>query len=225
MAEESFVDLGFARVDTGRSRRCGFPEVIYGGGKTPADVMAIARTVLSRDSVLLVTRAGRRHFDAVAAEFPVAVWHDRARCITIEIEPLPRNGGTVGGICAGTSDLRVAEEAAVTLEVFGNNVDRITDVGVAGIHRLIAVRDRMEACAVLIVVAGMEGALPSAVAGLVSRPVIAVPTSVGYGASFGGLAALLGMLNSCGSGVTVVNIDNGFGAGYAAAQINRGFQR
>jgi NCAIR mutase (PurE)-related protein len=124
-------------------------------------------------------------------------------------------------ICAGTSDLPVAEEAAVTLEIFGNHVDRISDVGVAGVHRLIAVRERLEACAVLIVVAGMEGALPSAVAGLVSKPVIAVPTSVGYGASFGGLAALLGMLNSCGSGVTVVNIDNGFGAAYAAAQINR----
>jgi rhodanese-related sulfurtransferase/phosphoribosylcarboxyaminoimidazole (NCAIR) mutase len=139
----------------------------------------------------------------------------------VEREPLPRLGGSVGVLCAGTSDLPVAEEAAVTLEIFGNQVERISDVGVAGVHRLIAARDRMEACNVLIVVAGMEGALPSAVAGLVSKPVIAVPTSVGYGASFGGLAALLGMLNSCGSGVTVVNIDNGFGAAYAAATINR----
>ena len=134
---------------------------------------------------------------------------------------MPKRGGTVGVICAGTSDLPVAEEAVVTLEFFGNRVLRVNDVGVAGIHRLLAVRDKLEACSVLIVVAGMEGALPSAVAGLTSKPIVAVPTSVGYGASFGGLAALLGMLNSCGSGVTVVNIDNGFGAAYAAAQINR----
>jgi NCAIR mutase (PurE)-related protein len=139
----------------------------------------------------------------------------------VELSPLPRRAGTIGIICAGTSDLPVAEEAAITAEIFGNPVERITDVGVAGLHRLLAVRDQLEACSVLIVVAGMEGALPSAVAGLVSKPVIAVPTSVGYGASFGGVAALLGMLNSCGSGVTVVNIDNGFGAAYAAAQINR----
>jgi NCAIR mutase (PurE)-related protein len=139
----------------------------------------------------------------------------------MEREALPKVGGVVGVICAGTSDLPIADEAAITLEIFGNRVERITDVGVAGIHRLLAARDPLEACSVLIVVAGMEGALPSAVAGLVSKPVIAVPTSVGYGASFGGLAALLGMLNSCGSGVTVVNIDNGFGAAYAAAQINR----
>lgn len=224
MANESFVDLGFARVDTDRNRRCGFPEVVYGDGKTPADVLLIARTILERDPVLLVTRASRSQFEAVAAEYSVAVFHERARCITVEREPLPKKGGTVGVICAGTSDLPVAEEAAVTLEVFGNHVERIADVGVAGIHRLLAARDRLETCSVLIVVAGMEGALPSAVAGLVSKPVIAVPTSVGYGASFGGLAALLGMLNSCGSGVTVVNIDNGFGAAYAAATINRGFR-
>jgi NCAIR mutase (PurE)-related protein len=149
------------------------------------------------------------------------MFHPRARCITAERTPLPKYDGAVGVLCAGTSDLPVAEEAALTLEIFGNRVERIHDVGVAGIHRLLAERARMEACHVLVVVAGMEGALPSAVAGLVSRPVIAVPTSVGYGASFGGLAALLGMLNSCGSGVTVVNIDNGFGAAYAAAQINR----
>ncbi len=141
--------------------------------------------------------------------------------MSIERTPLPRVGGTVGVVCAGTSDLPVAEEAAVTLELFGNRVLRINDVGVAGIHRLLAVRDKLEACTVLIVVAGMEGALPSAVAGLTSKPVVAVPTGVGYGASLGGIAALLGMLNSCGSGVTVVNIDNGFGAAYAAAQINR----
>ncbi len=170
---------------------------------------------------MLGTRASREHFAAVAAEIPGAVYHERARCIVVENAPLPRLTGRVGVICAGTTDLPVAEEAAVTLETFGNPVERITDVGVAGLHRLLAVRDRLEACRVLVVVAGMEGALPSVVAGLVSVPVIAVPTSVGYGASFGGLAALLGMLNSCGSGVTVVNIDNGFGAAYAAAAINR----
>ena len=218
---EAFVDLGFARVDTDRARRCGFPEVVYAAGKTPGEVAAIARCILAETGVLLVSRATEQHFEAVAAECPDAQWHGRACCITVENEPLPKNHGVVGVVCAGTSDLPVADEAAVTLELFGNHVERITDVGVAGIHRLIAERDRLEACNVLIVVAGMEGALPSAVAGLVSKPIIAVPTSVGYGASFGGLAALLGMLTSCGSGVTVVNIDNGFGAAYAAATINR----
>lgn len=216
-----FVDLGYARIDTDRARRCGFPEVIFGAGKTPAEVLGIVRTILLNSKVVLATRVTRLHFEALTAEFPQAVFHERAGCITVELEPLAKLHGTIGVICAGTSDLPVADEAAVTLEVFGNCVDRICDVGVAGIHRLLAVRDRLEACNVLIVVAGMEGALPSAVAGLVSKPVIAVPTSVGYGASFGGIAALLGMLNSCGSGVTVVNIDNGFGAAYAAAQINR----
>ena len=218
---DGFTDLGFARVDSDRARRCGFPEVIFGAGKTPADVLAIGREILAKERVLLVSRASEEQHRALAAEFPAARWHARARCITMEMEPLPKNDGVVGIICAGTSDLPVADEAAVTLEIFGNRVERITDVGVAGIHRLLAERDRLEACNVLIVVAGMEGALPSVVGGLVDKPVIAVPTSVGYGASFGGLAALLGMLNSCGSGVTVVNIDNGFGAAYAAAQINR----
>ena len=216
-----FVNLGFARVDTDRRRRCGFPEVIFCQGKTPVEVAAIAQTILAHDPVVLGTRATPEHFAAVAAALPEARYHDRARCLVVERAPLPKSTGTVGVLCAGTSDLPVAEEAAVTLETFGQTVERITDVGVAGLHRLLAVRDRLDACRVLIVVAGMEGALPSVVAGLVSVPVIAVPTSVGYGASFGGLAALLGMLNSCGSGVTVVNIDNGFGAAYAAAQINR----
>jgi NCAIR mutase (PurE)-related protein len=218
---EPFVDLGFARVDTDRARRCGFPEVIFGAGKTPEEVVAIGRVLLEKNGVLLVSRASEAQHHALAASFPTTRWHARARCLTVELTPWPKCEGVVGVICAGTSDLPVADEAAVTLEIFGNPVDRIADVGVAGVHRLMAVRDRLEACTVLIVVAGMEGALPSAVAGLVSKPVIAVPTSVGYGASFGGLAALLGMLNSCGSGVTVVNIDNGFGAAYAAAQINR----
>jgi NCAIR mutase (PurE)-related protein len=217
---ESFVDLGFARVDTDRTRRCGFPEVIFGANKTPEEVTAIARVILEKDGVLLVSRANEAQHVALAGAFPTAKWHARARCLTVELTPRPKLNGVIGVICAGTSDLPVAEEAKVTLEVFGNRVEQITDVGVAGIHRLLAVRDRLEACNAVIVVAGMEGALPSAVAGLISKPVIAVPTSVGYGASFGGVAALLGMLNSCGSGVTVVNIDNGFGAAYAAAQIN-----
>jgi len=221
MKTDGFVDLGFARVDTDRRRRCGFPEVIFGLGKEPGHVAAIAREILKKDPVLLVTRSTPEQYAAVVAEFPQAQHHIRARAITIELEPLPKLEGLIGVICAGTSDLPVAEEAAVTLDLFGNRVERIHDVGVAGIHRLLAVQDRLEACSVLVVVAGMEGALPSAVAGLVSKPVIAVPTSVGYGASFGGVAALLGMLTSCGSGVTVVNIDNGFGGAFAAAQINR----
>jgi NCAIR mutase (PurE)-related protein len=217
----SFVDLGFARVDTDRQRRCGFPEVVFGAGKTPKEVVGIAVVLVETHGLFLASRVTAEHYEALAAVFPDARWNERARCLSVERMPMPRRGGTVGVVCAGTSDLPVAEEAAVTLEFFGNRVLRVHDVGVAGIHRLLAVRDKLESCSVLIVVAGMEGALPSAVAGLTSKPVIAVPTSVGYGASFGGLAALLGMLNSCGSGVTVVNIDNGFGAAYAAAQINR----
>ena len=218
---DGFTDLGFARVDTDRRRRCGFPEVIFGMGKTAEQVVAIARVILEKENVLLVSRATGEQWRAVVAEFPEARWHERARCITVERVALPKLGGTIAVVCAGTSDMPVAEEAVVTLEIFGNTVERITDVGVAGLHRLLAVRDRLESANVVIVVAGMEGALPSAVAGLVSKPVIAVPTSIGYGASFGGVAALLGMLTSCGSGVTVVNIDNGFGAAFAAAQINR----
>lgn len=218
---DGFTDIGFAKVDTDRRARCGFAEVIFGQGKTPAQVLAIARVILEKEPVVLISRATAEQYAVVASELPDAVWHASARCITIERGELPALSGIVAIVCAGTSDLPVADEAAVTLQIFGATVQRITDVGVAGIHRLLAVRETLEAATVIIVVAGMEGALPSAVAGLVSRPIIAVPTSVGYGASFGGLAALLGMLNSCGSGVTVVNIDNGFGAAYAAAQILR----
>jgi pyridinium-3,5-biscarboxylic acid mononucleotide synthase len=218
---DGFTDLGFARVDTDRRRRCGFPEVIFGLGKTPEQIAAIARVILKKDPVLLVSRANDAQYEAVLTAFPEARWHSEARCITVERPPLPKLNGRIAVVCAGTSDIPVAEEAAVTLELFGNHVERITDVGVAGIHRLLAVRDQLDAANVVIVIAGMEGALPSAVAGLISKPVIAVPTSIGYGVSFHGVAALLGMLNSCGSGVTVVNIDNGFGAAYAAAQINR----
>jgi hypothetical protein len=217
----SFVDLGFARVDTDRLNRRGFPEVIFCAGKLPEQVLSIARTLVETDGLVLGTRATPEHIEAVAAEFPDAHFHAIARCITIIRRPLPALPGRVAVVCAGTSDIPVAEEAAVTLETFGSVVDRISDVGVAGIHRLLAVRERLEGANAVIVAAGMEGALPSAVAGLISKPVIAVPTSVGYGASFGGIAALLGMLNSCGSGVTVVNIDNGFGAAYAAANISR----
>ena len=216
-----FVDLGFARVDLDRRRRTGFPEVIFGPGKTPAEVARIAQVILEREPILLATRISREQFESVQAEFPAAVFHERARCLTIEHAPLAKLKLPVAVVAAGTSDLAVAEEAAVTLDIFGNEVLRIYDAGVAGLHRLLVETDRLRECAVLIVVAGMEGALPSVVAGLVDKPVIAVPTSAGYGASFGGLAALLGMLNSCASGVTVVNIDNGFGAAYAAAQINR----
>ena len=221
MTTGGFTDLGFARVDTDRRRRCGFPEVVFGLRKTPEQVAAIAQVILKDEPVLLVSHATEDQWRAVIVEFPDARFHRSARCITVERTPLPKLSGHIAIVCAGTSDLPIADEAAVTLEIFGNQVERITDVGVAGLHRLLAVRDRIEAANVVIVVAGMEGALPSAVAGLVSKPVIAVPTSIGYGASFGGVAALLGMLNSCGSGVTVVNIDNGFGAAYAAAQINR----
>ena len=214
------ADLGFAQVDTHRALRKGFPEVIFGTNKTPEQVVRIAAKLLEHGQRILVTRVTAQHARALRKKFKRAVYHETARCVTIEKKPLPKRSGTIVVICAGTSDLPVAEEAAVTAEIMGNRVERIIDVGVAGLHRLLNQLDVIQRASVLIVVAGMEGALPSVVAGLVAKPVIAVPTSVGYGASFGGLAALLGMLNSCGSGVTVVNIDNGFGAGYASSQIN-----
>ena len=214
------ADLGFAQVDTHRALRKGFPEVIFGAGKTPEQVVRIAAKILECEQRILVTRIHGEQARALRRKFNRAVHHEAARCVTIEKSPLPRRPGAIAVLCAGTSDLPVAEEAAVTADIMGNRVERIYDVGVAGLHRLLRRLELIQSANVLVVVAGMEGALPSVVAGLVSRPVIAVPTSVGYGASFGGLAALLGMLNSCGSGVTVVNIDNGFGAGYAAAQIN-----
>jgi pyridinium-3,5-biscarboxylic acid mononucleotide synthase len=214
------ADLGFAQVDTHRALRKGFPEVIFGAGKTPEQVVRIAVKLLEHEQHVLVTRVTPEHARALRRKFRKAVYHSTARCVTIEKKPLPKRPGTIAVVCAGTSDLPVAEEAAVTAEIMGNKVERISDVGVSGVHRLFGRLDKLQRASVVIVVAGMEGALPSVVAGLVSKPVIAVPTSVGYGASFHGLAPLLGMLNSCGSGVTVVNIDNGFGAGYAASQIN-----
>ena len=217
---QPFEDLGFARVDHDRAARKGFPEVIFGQGKTPAQVAAIAGRIVGHGHTLLVTRATPEAFDAVRAVIPDAVFHEQARIIERRSGELPRGAGTILVAVAGTSDIPVAEEAAVTAEVMNNPVDRLFDVGVAGLHRLLSARSRLEAARVVIVVAGMEGALPSVVGGLVRAPVVAVPTSVGYGASFGGVAALLGMLNSCAPGVAVVNIDNGFGAACIASQIN-----
>lgn len=214
------VEFDFAHVDTHRALRKGFPEVIFAAGKTAEQVVRIASAIFSQDQRLLITRVTQEHVTALLSAFPNAQHHSAARCVTIENAPGEKRAGVIAVLCAGTSDLPVAEEAAVTATVMGNTVERIYDVGVAGLHRLLRKLDQIQRANVVIVVAGMEGALPSVVAGLVSRPVIAVPTSIGYGANFGGLAALLGMLNSCGSGVTVVNIDNGFGAGYAASQIN-----
>lgn len=214
------ADLGYAQVDMHRALRKGFPEVIFGAGKTPEQVLGIAGRLLAAEQRVLVTRITAEHAQVVRRKFKRAVHHQMARCITIEKSPAPKRPGTIAIVCAGTSDLPVAEEAAVTAEIMGNVVERVADVGVAGVHRLLGRLETLQRANVVVVVAGMEGALPSVVAGLISKPVIAVPTSVGYGASFGGLAPLLGMLNSCGSGVVVVNIDNGFGAGYAASQIN-----
>jgi pyridinium-3,5-biscarboxylic acid mononucleotide synthase len=214
------ADLGFAQVDTHRALRKGFPEVIFGAGKTPTQVVRIAAKLIEHHERVLATRVTPEHARALRKKFKRAVHHELARCVTIERKPLPKRAGSIAVICAGTSDLPVAEEAAVTAEIMGNRVERVADAGVAGLHRLLGRLETIQQANVLVVVAGMEGALPSVVAGLVGKPVIAVPTSVGYGASFGGIAALLGMLNSCASGLTVVNIDNGFGAGYAASQIN-----
>ena len=214
------ADLGFAQVDTHRALRKGFPEIIFGQGKTPSQVVRIAAKLVEHNQRVLATRLGPEHARALQKKFKRAVHHELARCVTIEKKPLPKREGVIAVICAGTSDLPVAEEASVTAEIMGNRVERVNDVGVAGVHRLFSRLEVIQRANVVVVVAGMEGALPSVVSGLVDKPVIAVPTSVGYGASFGGIAALLAMLNSCASGVTVVNIDNGFGAGYAASQIN-----
>ena len=217
---EPVSDLGFAVVDTQRELRKGFPEVIFGAGKTPAQVVAISERLLKASGRVLVTRITPEHATAFRRRFKKGIHHEAARCLTVEKSPLPKRPGYVAVVAAGTSDLPVAEEAAVTAEFMGNTVRRIYDVGVAGLHRLLRRVDDLQAANVLIVVAGMEAALPSVVGGLVGKPLIGVPTSIGYGSHFGGLTALLGMLNSCASGLTVVNIDNGFGAGYAASQIN-----
>jgi pyridinium-3,5-biscarboxylic acid mononucleotide synthase len=220
LRQSPYEDLGFARVDHHRSLRQGFPEVIYGAGKTPDQIAAISERIVAAGHNLLVTRTGLDAYEAVRERLPAASFHEQARTITLRTAPLPPGRGTILVTAAGTADIPVAEEAGVSAEIMGNSVDRLYDVGVAGLHRLLSEQTRLAAAHVVIVVAGMEGALPSVVGGLVDVPVIAVPTSVGYGASFGGITALLAMLNSCASGVSVVNIDNGFGAAAIASSIN-----
>lgn len=221
MSNLPYEDIAFARIDHHRDLRLGFPEVILGQGKTASQISQIAERILTHSSNLLISRTTEEVFERVRVVAPDAEFHSEARMISVLRDKTERGDGVVAIISAGTSDIPVAEEAAVTATAMGNRVSRIYDVGVAGIHRLFGARPEFEKARVVVVVAGMEGALPSVVGGLVSVPVIAVPTSIGYGASFEGLAALLGMLNSCASNVTVVNIDNGFGAGFVASLINR----
>jgi NCAIR mutase (PurE)-related protein len=216
-----FTDLGTAHVDGHRSLRCGFPEVIFGPGKTPKDVVRIAAEILRKSDRVLMTRLEKPQIAAVTRRWKTARVHARARAVTIEKKKRSGGVGRVVVVSAGTSDIPVAEEAAVTAEITGSRVTTLYDVGVAGLHRLLGRRKEIQAARVVVCVAGMEGALPSVVAGLTDRPVVACPTSIGYGASFGGIAALLAMLNACAAGVAVVNIDNGFGAGYLASSINR----
>jgi len=214
-------ELGHSTLDTHRELRCGHPEVVYGAGKTPLQLIEISRALLQHSDRLLVTRTSDEAAALLCTEIPCAVHHPASGCVTVEPEDAGEGEGLVLVVCAGTSDLPVAEEAAVTARMLGARVERLNDVGVAGLHRLLGRTELLREAHALVVVAGMEGALPSVVGGLVERPVIAVPTSIGYGASLGGIAALLAMLNSCASGISVVNIDNGFGAGYQAALINR----
>jgi len=216
-----FENLGFARIDHHRAMRCGFPEVIFCAGKTTEQILRIAEAIIDKGADLLATRASDEVFAAMQARFPEVVCHTPARAVTLKQAARPAPPGTILILAAGTADIPVAEEARVTADIMDNKVETAYDVGVAGIHRLFSQQEAIQRANVLVAVAGMEGALPSVVGGLVSRPVIAVPTSVGYGASFGGIAPLLTMLNSCAAGVTVVNIDNGFGAGYVASLINR----
>ena len=221
MPDDRIHDLGYARLDTGRAARTGDPEVVYGAGKTPEQVVGILRALQAAhpERAVLATRLTDEAMTAVASGVPDAVVDAEARAVTVG--PLPEPAGLVAIVSAGTSDAPVAAEAALTARVYGAGAFRVNDVGVAGLHRVMAVRDELDAADCLVVVAGMEGALPSVVGGLTGTPLVAVPTSVGYGASFGGIAALLGMLNSCAPGVTVVNIDNGFGAGVFAARVAR----
>ena len=216
-----FEDIGFARVDHGRSTRQGFPEVVFGAGKTTAQIVGIVERLAARSPNVLITHTNAETFGEVRNVVTEAEWHESAHLIRIQRDKTELGVGVIAVVTAGTSDIPVAEEAALTAEAMGNRVERVWDVGVAGIHRVLAERELLQRARVVIVAAGMEGALPSVVGGLVSVPVVAVPTSIGYGASFGGVAALLGMLNSCASNVTVVNIDNGFGAGFVASLINR----
>jgi len=216
-----FESLGYATVDHHRSIRQGFPEVIFGQGKTPEHILGIAAKLLERSSNLLITRTNRETYEMLRPLAVEAVFHDSCKAISVQRDKTVNGRGTIAIVTAGTSDIPVADEAAATAEIMGNRIERVFDVGVAGIHRILSHRELLQSVKVVVCVAGMEGALPSVVGGLVGVPVIAVPTSIGYGASFGGIAALLGMLNSCSSNVTVVNIDNGFGAGFVASLINR----
>jgi NCAIR mutase (PurE)-related protein len=217
----SYEDIGFARVDHARAERQGFPEVIFGMGKKRAQVVGIFESLAARSPNVLITRTDADTFGEIRNVYTDAEWHESARLIRLWRDRQDLGMGEIAVVTAGTSDIPVAEEAALTAETMGNRVKRIWDAGVAGIHRILAEREILRSARVVVVAAGMEGALPSVVGGLVKVPVIAVPTSIGYGASFGGIAALLGMLNSCASNVTVVNIDNGFGAGFVASLINR----
>jgi NCAIR mutase (PurE)-related protein len=216
-----YENIGYAKVDHGRASRQGFPEVVFGAGKTREQVVGIVERLAERSPNVIVTHTDADTFGEVRNVVTEAEWHESARLIRIQRDNTELGVGVIAAVTAGTSDIPVAEEAALTAEAMGNRVERIWDVGVAGIHRVLAERELLQRARVVIVAAGMEGALPSVVGGLVSVPVVAIPTSIGYGASFGGVAALLGMLNSCSSNVTVVNIDNGFGAGFVAALINR----
>lgn len=220
-----YEDIGFARVDHARPSRQGFPEVIFGQGKTKEQVLSIFNKIAEKTANVLVTRTSYEVFTEIKKYHNEAEWHQEARIIRLFRDTTDKGIGEIAVVTAGTSDIPVAEEAAVTAETMGNRVRKIWDAGVAGIHRIISERETLRNARVIIVVAGMEGALPSVVGGLVCVPVIAVPTSIGYGASFNGLAALLGMLNSCASNVTVVNIDNGFGAGFVASLINRRWEK
>jgi NCAIR mutase (PurE)-related protein len=225
LATLPFEDLGYVKIDHHRSLRTGLPEVIFAAGKTPAQTAEIFARMAVTGVDVLATRATLETFEAVHEVVPTAIYHPIARTITLKAVSTSATKGVVAVLCAGTSDLPVAEEAAITAELFGTQVTRLYDVGVAGIHRLLAHRETLSKAHAVVVCAGMEGALPSVVGGLVAVPVIAVPTSVGYGASFAGATALLGMLNSCSPNVTVVNIDNGFGAAYTATLIARASQR
>ena len=218
----AYEDITYAHIDHHRSLRKGFPEVIFGEGKTAEQIVGIMEKMMDQENIILVTRTNQQKADIIRSHLPQAVYHADARMIVMQLNPVPDQGrGLILIISAGTSDIPVAREAFLTAKAMGNNVDTIFDVGVSGIHRLLNHQPLIDEAAVLIVVAGMEGALPSVVAGMVDRPVIAVPTSVGYGVNLGGLTALFAMLNSCSSNVAVVNIDNGFGAGYMASMINR----
>jgi len=221
LAGTQVADLGFANVDLDRQRRNGFPEVVYGAGKTAAQITGIIQAMASQTAPILTTRLTAEKFAVIKPELPQAVYYETAQCMTVGALPTPKTDDYIAIVTAGTSDMPIAEEAAITAETFGNHVERVYDVGVAGIQRLFAKLDVIRQAKVVIVIAGMEGALASVVGGLIDKPLIAVPTSIGYGTNFQGMTALLTMLNSCASGITVVNIDNGFGAPYSASMINQ----